>query len=719
MNPNTYTGPSSMAQVMNELHRAKTNEKRLMDQNKAQKIKLSSLITVEMSLKKEQLEVAMLKNKARSQDLHVDQLRKDLEKAKACLKHEEAQRAYEKNASEQKIMSLEKDQLQLKNKFSIEKTLREQKEKELETFSNIRGENKKLSSYGQTLHHQVQELTGFRNFATKKLEEQNQLLKKKDAEHDQTKQELDRIRQKFKYYKERVEKLTPLKDRLECVQKVAEKQANEIKKHKQQADTSKKTTHLLKKEAVILTRKIEELSIMNSELEHQMDQLRQDKSSLTLTIQNHVKEAEKQRNLLLNLENELNSFSDVKTKLQNKEKEITRHTAARDREIINLRNLISESESMQRMQIIQTEAVKTERNLIAENLFKAETELSRMNKTIQQLHLDIRDKTCEVNTKSADLVKTNRERRSVKNQLEKMKSQLAEAKMIQQICVVSASQDQKLAKDNLARLTAEKEMLDKGLVCYKEMVVQLQQKIEFQKAHKVTQEQLLRDLTEEVNAVKLEITRLERDHFISKLTMLREIAEAKAQKARRARIRGKRKNPHPCLQMMYNEHREYQFFGRKAQLEKKDKEIEELKRMLSRRPDEAIQKLQRCQWDNRDLSKQLKASKGLLTAYEAKYKSENEENKRLTDELRKLNLESREKSRNTRFSPISKPQAPSEDKSKDQQEPRHISRHTRFPLSSTKSRHQSEDKSKVAPVSPIFNVNIQCSGRKIRPHPPP
>lgn len=716
MNPNTYIGATNMAQLTSELHRAKINEKRLMDQNKQHKMKLSALIKVEMSLKKEQHEVAMLRNKARSQDLHVDQLRKDLEKTKASLKHEETQRAHEKNVSEQRIISLEKERLELQNKFCVEKMFREQKEKELENFSNMRGENRKLTMNGQTLHHQVQELTGFKNYATKRIEEQSQLLKKKDIDHDETKQELERIKNQLKQNTDEVDKLAPVQDRLETVQRQAAQHVNELKKHMRQADTWKKTIHHLKKETVTLTRQNMELSAVNRELEQQMDQLQQDKISLAVKIQNHIKEAERQSNLMLNLENELNSFSNLKTKLQNKEKEITRHTMSRDREIVNLRNLISESESMQRMQIIQTEAVKTERNLIAENLFKAESELIRMNEKVQQLNADIRDKTCEIHAKDAEVVKINREYRSVRNRLEKVKGQLAETKMTQKICLDTANQDQKLAEDNLARVGAEREKLDKGLARYKELVVLQQQKIECQKADKVIQEHSLKELTEKVNSLKIELTTLEHDYYILDMAMMREMTKAKTQKPRRERIRGRRKNPPLCLQMIYNE---YQLFGSDAKVDERDKEIEELKRKLNRRPDDAIRKLQLCQWTNRDLKEQLRASKGLLTAYETKYKSENEENKRLTNELRKLKLESRAKSRNTCFAPISKSQPPSEDKSKDQREPSHVSRHTRFPL--TKSQHQSEDKSQIAPTPPLFNVNvnIQCFGRKIRPHPPP
>ncbi|TNN38694.1 hypothetical protein EYF80_051147 [Liparis tanakae] len=98
---------------------------------------------------------------------------------------------------------------------------------------------------------------------------------------------------------------------------------------------------------------------------------------------------------------------------------------------------------------------------------------------------------------------------------------------------------------------------------------------------------------------------------------------------------------------------------------KKNKEITELRRMLERRPDDAIQKLQECQWDYRHQSKQLQAAEGTLTAYEKEIKRLREENQELTDTQRKLKLENR--SKHTHLPPISQThKPPTEDKSKDQ-----------------------------------------------------
>lgn len=67
--------------------------------------------------------------------------------------------------------------------LSTEKSLREQKENELR-FEKTESVNKKLTSEVQTLQREVTVLTGKNTSTLKRLEEQKQLLKQKDAEHE-------------------------------------------------------------------------------------------------------------------------------------------------------------------------------------------------------------------------------------------------------------------------------------------------------------------------------------------------------------------------------------------------------------------------------------------------------------------------------------------------------------------------------------------------------
>lgn len=92
-------------------------------------------------------------------------------------------------------------------KNPIEKTFREQKERELDRFRNIVAEKKKLTLEVEVLHHEVAELTEYKNVASKKLEQQSQLLKHKDIEHKKTKKELKEMRDLSEHHKNEVERL--------------------------------------------------------------------------------------------------------------------------------------------------------------------------------------------------------------------------------------------------------------------------------------------------------------------------------------------------------------------------------------------------------------------------------------------------------------------------------------------------------------------------------
>lgn len=73
-------------------------------------------------------------------------------------------------------------------------------------------------------------------------------------------------------------------------------------------------------------------------------------------------------------------------------------------------------------------------------------------------------------------------------------------------------------------------------------------------------------------------------------------------------------------------------------LKERDTEIETLKTKLARRPDDAIHKLYRSQWEKRELNKELMAKQGLLTGYQTSYQNMKEENQRLKHELNECKL---------------------------------------------------------------------------------
>uniref|UniRef100_A0A8P4K2R9 Uncharacterized protein n=1 Tax=Dicentrarchus labrax TaxID=13489 RepID=A0A8P4K2R9_DICLA len=665
---------TSMTLLREELHRVKTNEKWLMDQNKKLKEDLSSLVTTEMSLKKEQLEVVMLKKKLKEQTLHIDNLRDSLSKVKKTLQNEETQSTKGKRASEHLIMELERKSMEFENKYTLEKMLREQKEKELEKCPALSKENKELTSQRQALHHQAQQLAGYKNFASRKLEEQRRQLKDKDREHEETKAELKKTGQLVVDLRFQVENLIPCRDKVKTVQKEVEKQIMKLYKYQKHADADLKVIHRQRKEAAQLSQQIEQKSFEILEIERQRHKTQKDADSAILTLENQKEESEKQRGIILMLEKKLVLFNQLKEKLQNQEIENSRLTGSRDNEVIFLKNLINELESKVRHQINLTEAVKGQRGLLSQNLFRAQEEILLKRDEVQQLKDDIKGMTCGLNEKSSELGDIKNKYCSMKKQLMNLKRQHVETKRTQEISIITADRCQALDKKRLAILTAEKDMSNKELDHYKELALQQQQTIDFLEATKIANEDLIKNYIKDINILRQEKQTLEQDSHVTSQKLVREVAHCKLlwrrDKNEKIIIR-------PNIQVLNNQ-------DIQKQLEEKEAEVEALKCMLARRPDDAIKKLQICQSDNRGLKDKFNGLQGQIWMYEKIYEDQKEENKKLLDELRLCTLQLKKKERHIRFLHSKKAQSPDEDKSVDECESGQLPRQIGFPLRSNK-----------------------------------
>lgn len=680
-----------MEGVKEELHRAKSNEKRLMDANKELKNKLSVLGSTEISLKKERVEVARLKKKVNTQDLHVDRLREELSRVKTELKSLEVQSSQEKNVAEQKIMDLEKKGAHFENCFCIEKTLREQKEKELEKLYGTNEKNKKLTKQLFVLEHEVEELKGYKNFAARTMAEGTQQLKKSEMENLKRQTELNKIRSQETHYRDLEEDLISCKKSLKSATTLNENREREIKQQAKQIDEHKGEIYKLKRKTVTLTKTIEDRSFAIEALENQVDSLKRDKKSFTEQLEAKNRETEVQQCHILKLEDRLNTLAHLEQQIDKKDKEIARLTVARDEQIIGLQSLINELQKRLQLQIIETKETKFERDQSSSNLVKAQQELDSTHKTIKDLDSKIRDQKLRIDAKNFEVTKIKRKYCSVRKQLENLRREHAETRRIQTVDKIAASRDWILAEKGLAMMVSEKQVLERELVLCAETILQQQQTINQQEAGRVAQESEMKEIMAECDFLRREIRVLNHKVFILDRTRMARFPHF----LQRERTRAKRKTVRPLV-----------FIKRKLESqEKKDKEIEELKRMLARRPDDAIRKLQQCKWANRDLNKKFMASQACLVLYEEKYNTVMEENTRLTDELRELNFKKFTEKTKCHLPPVNKVKSPPEGKSECQ------SRHTCPPSTTPRFQNLFEDIFKTVPLPPIR--------RSVTPKPPP
>ncbi|KAG8007099.1 hypothetical protein GBF38_023244 [Nibea albiflora] len=228
-----------------------------------------------------------------------------------------------------------------------------------------------------------------------------------------------------------------------------------------------------------------------------------------------------------------------------------------------------------------------------------------------------------------------------------VKQLLANEEVAHKIARDYAEKDQNLAQSQLARFVAEKEQLEKDIEYYKNYTIDQTGQINHLEHIKATQEQKIK-----LHEKEIEILRHQTRNILNELSRI-----PKAPRIRNTTME-KIRRVYPSVQIKQQHLKDL--------LQVKDKEIEKLKSMLARRPDNAIQKLQKCQWDIRKLKKDAMAQEALLVMYAAKVKSQEEVNSSMSEELRQLRITCKQESRNRTLPPLSKkPQPPPVDKPSD------------------------------------------------------
>ncbi|KAI4798142.1 hypothetical protein KUCAC02_022271 [Chaenocephalus aceratus] len=621
--------------LQDEIHRAKINEKHLMDQNAEQKRKISSMVTAEMDLKKEELKNAGLNHTVRNQTFTLEKMREELDKLKVEHRDLETVSASEKKDSEQKMYSFKRESLEYQNKLCVEKSLRQQKEKEAEMFGNHQKENRMLNILVEKLSHNVEELTGYKCFSIKTLEEQRELHRKKDKEVAGLEKEAKKSKDIALTYKQRYESLKPYREKLKVAKHECERQSEELKKHRRLDDVHKAKVHDLHTTIDHWENKKVGWENKYANLEVDMENLREANRALVTAAEMYEEEALKQRNLMKHMEIEVKKKRDLKMKLRDQERKMTQNSNAHGQGIIDLRALMLDLEKRLTLKIIHADGVEAERNLLLRNQLKEQAQQSLLKKKIHQLQEKLQDQTCETDVQRVKLARLRMERRCVKSRLEKVSQYLVESKMTQDVCVVSADRDQMLGEMKLAKIAVEKETLEKELQTREDMVVRLQLRLNQERSCQDAQKITIKEYELQMRQMWLEMKRL-------KLKCNVQVPGASEHTSRREWTREKKKSPHAYVKVMKAQHRLYLLTGKPQSvrlLEQKEEVIEELRRMLARRPDDAIQKMQLFGWDNRRLNKELMALKGSLGVYQAEYDNLKEENQRVEEEKKTLKMD--------------------------------------------------------------------------------
>ncbi|KAL3052464.1 hypothetical protein OYC64_005080 [Pagothenia borchgrevinki] len=328
-----------------EIDMYKINEKHLMNQNAEHKRKISPMVTDEFNLKKEKKK-ADLKCTVQNPTRAFQIMREELHKSKVENRHLKDDVASVKKVSDENAVFYKGKYLEYKNKFGVEKSLRQEKEKEAEHFGNHSKENRRLNMLVEKLSHDVEELTGHKNFSIKKIEELGQVIRKKKKDMAAVEKDAKNSNESAFKYKLNCETLKPYCGKVKVLTKECERLSEEQKKQRRQDDVNNSTIQDLKKTVV--------------HLEIDMEIVRKENRVLIKAAETHEEETK-------HMEFEVKKMRDLEIKLQNQERKSKHATDAHFQEIIKLRAVNVELEKKLTQTITHADRVEAERNLLLQN----------------------------------------------------------------------------------------------------------------------------------------------------------------------------------------------------------------------------------------------------------------------------------------------------------------------------------------------------------------
>ncbi|KAL3059070.1 hypothetical protein OYC64_011077 [Pagothenia borchgrevinki] len=353
MKPSNDSEAKIVAQ-QEEIDRCKINEKHLMNQNAEHKRKLSSMVTDEFNLKKKEKKKADLKRTVHNPTRALEIMREELDKSKVENRHLKGVIASVKKVSDENPVYKGK-YLEYKNKFGVEKSFRQEKQKEAEHFGNHSKENRRLNMLVEKLSHDVEELAGHKNFSIKKIEELGEVIRKKDKDMAAVeKEEKNSYESAFKY-KLNCETLKPYCGKGKALTRECERLSEEQKKQRRQDDVNNSTIQDLKKTVVHLQHRIVGWENKYANQEVDMKIVREENRVLIKAAETHEEELK------------VKKMRDLENKLQNQERKTKHATDAHFQEIIKLRAVNVELEKKLTQTITHADGVVAERNLLLQN----------------------------------------------------------------------------------------------------------------------------------------------------------------------------------------------------------------------------------------------------------------------------------------------------------------------------------------------------------------
>ncbi|CAI5650332.1 unnamed protein product [Oreochromis niloticus] len=621
-----------------KLEKFKKKEKRLMAENKDQQKKISEFVKV---CREQVADIDRLKREACAHLSEIDRLRKRMVKCE--IKPAGSEKLTASGKYEKEILDLQKKCKDLERKHATEKKRREEKEKDVEFLSPLQVKINTLSKENEVLKQKLSQVTAEKDVKVKELKEKKEQIKKELRVQDQLKEERLNFEKRTSEYLEEASMLFQCRDRLKTVEEQAEKLKAELKKWQKKAEEFEEKKNRVTMEKHTLIMKNNELSDLLLAKDFDSNKLAKEFKEKIVEIESETTKASKQCSSVQHLEKVLQLKTEQIAKLERERQKSFKKMTSQDNEIVRLRNALTETEHRLKIQMTNDDFLP-QRETLNKELSEAKTVISQFKDTIKSLTKDTEEKDNEREKIQAELSKSQTRYFAVKNQLELVKQKQAEAQTAQAKQLACVEEERNVVKKRLGQILTDKEKVDKELTHYKKMVFQQEQKIkqlETENQLSSIQRQTIEGQKEEIDGLTKQIKDLCEEISLKPTTEFRKHVaemEEKISQWLTNKLNAQRKMHTSSRTLVVDQRRRDRLLCKYKQLvTEKDKENKELRSMLNQEAalqnKDAIEKLHRCEWKNRELKKQLETTQRILSVYEAKNTSLVEENKHLTLEV--------------------------------------------------------------------------------------
>uniref|UniRef100_A0AAY4F012 Cilia- and flagella-associated protein 58 central coiled coil domain-containing protein n=1 Tax=Denticeps clupeoides TaxID=299321 RepID=A0AAY4F012_9TELE len=548
----------------------------------------------------------------------------------------------------------------------------------------------------QRLEQQLREQKVMFERTTKELEQQQQRNSKLQQENEQNTTSLEQLsldnQQKSSHLKIKEEECSHMRQEISKLSKVREATQRKLHQTEDQKVELEQQRDTLKSQMTGMERVHDvEFNSFNlikasSTTEKQISIVKiheQTKKNLDQEISNYRNEAQKQRNIIFQLEKERDRYINQASNLTHKVLQHMEDIKVKEMQIFDYRKKLAEAETNLKQQQNLYEVVRADRNLYSKN--HIESQIAEMRKKLkiaaqqmEQLKEESSVKEVALLKEQQEIHKMEKEKDCMKTDLQKLKQQIQEMKLVIENkeaeekkllkIIADADADNLQQKKALDQVISNRNLLGTVLVRRNDELALLYEKIDIQQALLNKGEQQYERRVEDIRLLKLEIKNLRREKIILTKTasnieeLRREVCHMQRELVKeRNRCRALEEevqnplNVHRWRELEARDPGSYELIQKIHSLQKRliaksDEVVEkelllqekdtlyvELKHILARQPGlEAAEQLQIYQQTIRERTKQLKVLTSELNMFESLKQQDKYEIERLTSELQNV-----------------------------------------------------------------------------------